>query len=340
MSTITASTSFTRTSLALAACATLALGACDKGSKGGSSGAGATSGGLTKASAVAPSGGLKRALSIMPSSSEFVMAVDWKQASASPLWTKYRDRAMRDIADKVAEFKATCGWDPFEKITGLLMAGRDRGREGTFMVRGLEKGPVIECLKKFQTKAEAEGKTNKVVLDGDYLELTEEGDDTPARFLFIDDTTALAGFRGETMVGKADLVALAGAKDGEGLMASQTFVSIIDGLDTGATLWFVVNGKAPFVAEAVPMPLVAAFGAVRVADGVDGAVSLRMADADTASKTVATAKMFMSQVEGTPYAPYVKKVKVETKGADVRASFQFDGTQLEEMAGHLRNLPF
>ncbi len=338
MTNAATSTFSTRISLALAACAALAAGACDKGGDKKQAAGGAAGKGLSAASAVAPAGGLKRALSIMPANSEFVVALDWKQASASPLWAKYRDRAMQNVAKELGEFKQVCGWDPMDKITGMLMAGRSAGKDGTVLLRGLEKPAVFDCLKKYEAKRQSEGKPIQLVIDGDYFELVTPGDDTPGRFMFLDGDTVLGQFQGEQMADKAALTTLAAAKDGEGLMSSQIFASLIDATDTTATVWFVLNGKAAFVQSEIPMQFVAAFGSVKAGDGVDGVITLRLPDAAEATKMSGAASMVMAEVEGTPYAEYVKKVKISTKGPDLRAAFQFSAAQLEKLAEQLQSL--
>jgi hypothetical protein len=339
MTNAATSTFSTRISLALAACAVLTAGACDKGGDKKHGAAGAAGKGLSAASAVAPAGGLKRALSIMPADSEFVMALDWKQASASPLWAKYRDRAMQQVTKDLAEFKQVCGWDPMDKVTGLLAAGRNSGNDATILVRGLDKAAVFDCLKKFEAKRQSEGKPIQLAIDGDYFELIEPGDDTPGRFLFLDGDTVLAQIVNEKMVDKAALSKLAAAKDGDGLMSSQIFASLIDATDTTATMWFVVNGKASFMSQ-IPMSLVAVFGSVKAVDGVDGVVTVRLPDAAEDDQGVGHGV----DADGPGRRHALRRVRQEgedlDQGARPARDLPVHAAQLEKMAEQAQSLAF
>ncbi|MEZ4402881.1 MAG: hypothetical protein R3B06_22865 [Kofleriaceae bacterium] len=322
---------------ALVATVALGLAACDKGSKSGSSAGGSTAGkGMAGASAVAPKGGLSRALSMMPVNSEMVIALDFKQVRASALWKKYEDKVMGKIGKDLEEFKAICGWDPMDKAAGALMAGRGREMdEMTVFVKGFDKPSVTECLKKAEAKGKADNDGRALVVDGDYFEMTKPGKD-PIRFMFADaDTIVLQRVPGsDDMAGKAALEKVLAAKDGEGLMSSPMFSSLIDATDTSAALWFVVNGAASFMKDSpMPMKLVAVFGSVKASDGIDGAVKLRLGSPDDAKGMVSMAEMGMGQLKGSPFADLADGVKISAKGSDVVSTFKFTQAQLDKIAG-------
>lgn len=318
-------------SLVLVAALALVAG-CDKGSK--SSGGGGK--GMAGASAVAPNGGLSRALSMMPANSEVVFAVDFKQIRASALWKKYEDKIMGKAGKGLAEFKAVCGWDPIEKASGALAAGRGREMdEMTVFVRGFDKPSVTECIKKAGDKYKADNSGATATIDGDYIELAKPGSDT-VRFMFADDQTIL--FQRvpgtDAMADKAALQKVLAAKDGEGLMSSATFSSLIDATDTGAALWFVMNGNSAMMQNAGQMPFKfkAIFGSVKVDDGVNGVLKLRMEEEKDASGVATMAEMAMGQVAGTPYADFAKGVKISSKGKDLNVAFKFTSAQLDTLA--------
>lgn len=315
--------------------AAVALGAgCDKGNKSGGGGGGK---GMAGASAVAPNGGLSRALSMMPSNSEMVIAIDFKQIRASALWKKYESQLMGKIGSGLAEFKAVCGWDPIEKASGALAAGRGREMEEmTVFVRGFDKPSVTECIKKAADKYKADGSGATANIDGDYIELAKPGKDT-VRFIFADDQTILFQRVPGTddMADKAALQKVLAAKDGEGLMSSATFSSLIDATDTGAAAWFVMNGNSALMQNAasqMPFKFKAIFGSVKVDDGVNGVLKMRMEQEKDASSVATMAEMAMGQVAGTPYADFAKGVKVSSKGKDLNVSFKFTSAQLDTLA--------
>jgi hypothetical protein len=179
-------------------------------------------------------GGLSRALSIMPADSEIVIALDFKQIRASDLWKKYEGLVMGQVGKGLEEFKTVCGWDPIAKASGALAAGRGKQMdEMTVFVKGFDKASVLDCLKKAADKAKAENEGRAMVIDGDYVELTKPGGD-PIRFMFADDDTILIQRvpGNDAMADKAALQAVLAAKDGDGLMSSATFSSLIDATDT------------------------------------------------------------------------------------------------------------
>ncbi|MBK9037513.1 MAG: hypothetical protein IPL61_40755 [Myxococcales bacterium] len=306
------------------------LGACDKGSKSGGGGGGGK--GMAGASAVAPNGGLARALSMMPATSEMVIAIDFKQIRSSGLWKKYEDKLMGQIGTELSQFKAMCGWDPIEKASGALAAGRGKQMEElTVFVRGFDKAAVTDCIKKAAAAPDASGRAANI--DGDYVELTKPGKD-PIRFMFADDQTIVIQRvpGSDEMADKAALQKVLAAKAGDGLMSSATFSSLIDATDTGAAAWFVLNGNASFLqGTGMPFKFIAIFGSVKTGDGVDGVFKMRMAEDKDATGLSAMAQMSMGQIEGTPYADYAKGVKVSAKGKDVNVTFKFTSAQLEAM---------
>ena len=181
-----------------------ALLACDKDKKSGGGGGGAT--GAAGASAIAPAqGGLRRALAAMPKETELILGIDFQSMRKSAVWKKYEPMIMEKIGKDLEEFKTKCGFDPMEKLTGVLMGAQlEVGgmSDGTFFVRGFEKGPSMECIKKAAAEKAAEGKVANI--DGDYIEFLENGE-AKMRALFIDDTTVLFIKQGEGFADKATL---------------------------------------------------------------------------------------------------------------------------------------
>jgi hypothetical protein len=320
-----------------------ALFACDKGKSGGGGGGGGATG-AAGASAISPAqGGLKRALAAMPKETDIVIGIDFQQLRKSAVFKKYEPQIMEKVGKDLAEFKQKCGFDPMEKLTGVLMGVRPSAggglENGTFFVRGFEKGPAIDCIKKAAAEKAAEGQA--ATIDGNYIELTENGQPS-FRALFIDDTTALVIMTGEKQFAdKAALEAAAAAKDGDGLTASAAFVKLLDEVKTGSSVFMVMNGNASFMQNnPLPFKIKAVFGWVNVSGGVDGESRIRMEDADGASAMVGFYKMGVDQIKQTPAGKFIDSVKVSSKGSDVVATFKFDQKQIDEMVEMAKSSPF
>lgn len=309
-----------------------ALFACDKG-KSGSSGGGAT--GAAGATAIAPAkGGLKGALAAMPKETEMVLGLDFSQLRKSAVFKKYEPMIMAKIGKELEEFKTKCGFDPKEKLTGLLLGmdipvGGGAPNNATVFVRGFEKGPSIDCLKKTAAEKQAEGKTANI--DGDYIELME-GTEVKFRALFVDDNTILFQKQGDAFADKAALTAAANAKEGEGLTSSAAFVKLLDEVKTGSSLFMVLNGNAAALQQnPLPFKLKAVFGWVNVGSDVTGESRIRMEDGEAASAMVGFYKMGTEEIKKTPAGKFIDSVKVSAKGADVVATFKFSQAQIDEM---------
>jgi hypothetical protein len=111
-------------------------------------------------------------------------------------------------------------------------------------------------------------------------------------------------------------------------------------------MWFVVNGKLVAPRPAAACPCQAGRG-VRLGPGRSAASTACVKRAawptppkDDQRRRGDGVRCSMGQVEGTPYAEYAKKVKISTKGPDLRATFQFTAAQLEKMAEQAQSLAF
>lgn len=328
--------------LAVVLIAGSALVACDKGKSGGGSGGGGT--GAAGATAIAPAqGGLKRALAAMPKDTDIVAGIDFQQLRKSAVFKKYEPQIMEKVGKDLEEFKQKCGFDPMEKLTGLLVGVRPKmggGLDaGTFFVKGFEKGPAIECIKKAAAEKASEGQT--ATIDGNFIELSENGT-AKFRALFIDDQTALIIMTGdEQFADKATLEAAAAAKEGDGLTSSAGFVKLLDEVKTGSSAFMVMNGNASFMQQnPLPFKIKAVFGWVNVGGGVDGESRIRMEDADAASAMVGFYKMGVEEIKKSPAGKFIDSVKVSSKGADVVATFKFDQKQIDEMVEMAKSGPF
>ncbi len=322
-------------SLVLPVALAAALVGCDKGKKDGGGGGGGGPTGAAGAAAIAPSkGGLKGALAAMPKETEMVFGLDFAQLRKSEIFKKYEPKIMEKIGKELEEFKAKCGFDLKEKLTGVL-AGMDlpvgggEPRNMTLFVRGLDKGASLECLKKVAAEKSAEGKT--ATIDGDYIEMADNGE-IKMRALFVDDQTVLFIKQGDSFADKAALTAAANAKEGEGLTSSAAFVKLLDEVKTGSAMFLVLNGNAAVMQQnPLPFKIKAVFGWVNVGGDVSGESRIRMEDGEAASAMVGFYKMGVEEAKKSPAGKFIDAVKVSAKGSDVVASFKFSQAQIDEM---------
>jgi len=322
-------------SLVLPLVLTTALFACDK-SKGGSGGGGSSATGAAGASAIAPTkGGLRGALAAMPKETEMILGLDFAQLRKSALWKQFEPKIMEKMGKDLEEFKAICGFDPKEKLTGVLFGGKlPQGEleDATIFIRGFAKSEVVDCLKKGEAKMAEKGNSARV--DGNYIELSNGGQ-VEGGMLFVDDSTILFIMQGGKPADKAGLEAAAAAKDGEGLTSSGAFVKLLDEVKTGSASFFVLNANAgPLAALGgqLPFKMKALFGWTNVGSGVDGAMHVRM-DSDkgatTADQMINT--MAMPQAKQSPFGKYLDGVKISSKGTDLVITYKLDGKSVEEL---------
>jgi hypothetical protein len=309
-----------------------AVAACDKGKSGGGGASGPT--GVAGASAIAPAkGGLQRALAAMPADSEIILGVDFTKLRSSALFKKYEPMLMAQIGDDLKKFQDTCGFNPMDKLTGVVLGGK--GREmanGTIFIRGFDKASAVDCLKKREAQEKAAGKPAVLTVDGDYVEYTEEADPAEAmRVLWVDDQTALLIKDGEQSAGKDALLAAAAAKDGEGLTSSKAFTDLLAKTHTGSALWFVAKGDSPMVGMAQMVKFKAIYGSVDVGSGINGEFRMWMNGADEAKSTAGDLGKQLDQVKSSPFGGMLSDVSVSADGEDVVTRIKLSQDQLQQI---------
>ena len=310
-----------------------AVAACDKGKSAGGGGASGPTG-IAGASAIAPAkGGLQRALAAMPKDSEVILGVDFTKLRASALFKKYEPMLMAQIGDDLKKFKETCGFDPMDKLTGVVVAGK--GREmanGTIFVRGFDKASAVDCLKKREASEKAAGKPAVLTVDGDYIEYNEDADPGEAmRLIYVDDQTALLIKEGEAAAGKDTLVAAAAAKDGDGLTGSKAFTDLLAKTHTGSALWFVAKGDSPMVGMAAMVKFKAIYGSVDVGSGIAGEFRMWMNSNAEAKSTAGDLTKQLDQVKSSPFGGMLSDVAISADGEDVVTRLKLSQDQLQQI---------
>ncbi len=309
-----------------------AVAACDKGKSASSGASGPT--GIAGASAIAPAkGGLQRALAAMAKDSEIILGMDFAKLRASALYKKYEPMIMARVGGDLKKFKDTCGFDPMEKLTGIVIGGKgEQMAQGTIFVRGFERAPSMDCLKKQEAAEKAAGKSVTLTVDGDYVELSNAAEpDKVLRFLWIDDQTALLIKDGESTAGKDALVAAAAAKDGDGLTGSKAFTDLLARTHTGAALWFVAKGDSPALKQVADMvKFKAVYGSIDIASGLSGEFRMWMSSADEAKSTAGDLGSKLDQMKGMA-GGMLSDVTVKADGEDVVTRVKLSQDQLQQI---------
>jgi hypothetical protein len=266
-------------------------------------------------------------LALLPSDSELVIGLNFDQLKKSALWQQFAPKIMEKAASELAEFKTMCGFDPMEKFKSVslgLKGLEGKAPDGAVVIHGLDKTQTMACLEK--GKAELAKKGTEITVDGEVV-LTKSKSGETSAWTFIDGDTML-GTTGTA--GTKDGV-LAAAKGTAGLKSSQKFVEMYSKINTGESLWFLVNGNAPFMAKA-SLPgskPQAIFGSLNVTDGLTVDVRMRMATADEAKAMV---DMMKGQTNNAQVKQMFDKLDVGVDANDAKLSLAMSQEKLKNLA--------
>lgn len=286
-----------------------------------------------KAGAAAPaSSDLRRALAMMPPDVEGVVGIDFGSLRASKLAAGYQARAMESIGGDFAAFQAACGFDPVQKIASIVAGGKGQrgGEDVVAVVRGLPKAELMACADKVSKDPKlAPGLT--VAVDGPYVLLTAE--DRSFGLQFTDDTTLVAARKAGAGATKADLAAITGAADGQGLTGNQHFMQLVDDVDTDASVWFVISGKSERVKSMGRgmLSFEAALGEVHVADGLELKAGARLENDNAAKGMADSFNKTLDSMKKSLLKNIATDVTVKADGPFVRLHAKMTKQQLEEL---------
>jgi hypothetical protein len=321
--------------LAAIAALGLAAGACKKNDNK----AGTGSGSAANTTATPAGGGDKNAatpvavaggddLALLPVDSEMVMGLNFAQLQQSALWKQYSPKLMEKAAGGLADFKAACGFDPLEAVKTVSIGMKGLGGttpDGVIVVHGPEKAKVMACMDK--AKAEAAKKGSEVTVDGDVFMVKDKSGNNTA-FTFVNDTT-LVGVMGATA--SKDTV-LAAAKGGSALKTSPAFVEMFSKINTGDSLWMLMNGNSPAFSKMGSMGVKpkAIFGSVNVTDGLTLDMRIRLATNDEATNLV---NMLKGQINNPQVKQMFDKLDVVADGTDAKFSVAMSNQKLQQLIG-------
>lgn len=267
-------------------------------------------------------------LSLLPADSHIVLGLNFAQLQQSALWKQYIPALMAQGSKGLAEFQATCGFDPMQALQsasmGLKMNGEEDA-EGVVVLHGPDKAKVMACLPKFKDQLAKDG--GDLVVDGDVFTM-KAGPDAASVWTFVNGTTMVG------TIGKAASKATleAATKGGSALKTSQAFKDIYAKIDTKQSLWLLINGNAPFMAKATQagFEAKAMFGSINVTDGLSLDMQMRLGTAEKATELVAMAQ---GQIGSPQVKAMFDKLEVTASGTDAKVSVALSGEKLKALVG-------
>jgi hypothetical protein len=349
----------------------LLLGACQKKEKkaGEKTGSGATQDQVAKPA----SDELRAMLAMVPVASEGVVGLDVSQLRASELYKAYQKDIESAVGGELGAIRSMCGFDPVQKITKVVAGGAGNRRRGdaTAIIKGLGKAETLDCL----TKAAASPPKGVVItVDGDYamVERTPSADDKDAgatkpivppaggpdggagaaaqvmpdvpkeslSLQFLDDSTVVIARRSGAGVDKAKMAEVIKLDSASSVTGSKGFMEMIDGIDTDAPVWFVINGKTPGAQKLGGgfLKFDAAFGQVYVASGLDIDVTLRLDSPASATRMADVIKRQVDSMRRSILKDALGEVKVEAIDRDMHLRVTESKEQLQKLVEEVGDL--
>jgi hypothetical protein len=294
------------------------LGACggkkDEGKPAGGAGGGA--------SAVT-----NKDLDVIPAESEIVFGLDLAGAQKSALYQEYALPVLTRSGDAqkvITTLKTRCDIDPLAAASSLTAGAKGidgRNPDVVVVLHGIDKARAMPCLDKVKDDLAAEN--IEVTRDGDVVVLkSPEGD---LAFTFTGDTTAVIVLG--PRANKERVLEVAQGKSP--LKSSKEFSDMYGRLQTGHTVWFLVNGQTPAIAKLLDQISVrskAIFGTVNVTDKLESNTRIRVDGEEQAQKLAELIKSAAGYIE-----KMAEKLEVESDGADARATVVFTPKQLKSV---------
>jgi len=262
-------------------------------------------------------------LALLPVDAELVMGVNFAQVQQSALWKQFVEPMLLkgDVAAKLGELEAKCGFDPMTAVKSLSVGVRGLGTatlDGVAVVHGIEKAQLVTCL-------------DKVKADTTNLEITQDGDVTSVKgkngktiaFSFINDTTALV-LIGASATPAGVKQAAAGTS---ALQTSQAFVEMYNKINTQDSVWLLMNGKAKvFEKVASLMKPQAVYGSINVSDGLTVDLRVRVDSPDQATQLAQGAKQ---QASAAASMFPIDKLDINSDGSDIKVAVAVSAAKLE-----------
>jgi hypothetical protein len=260
-----------------------------------------------------------------------VVGFDVAAFRGSQLWQQVGAPFAAKIDAQIDILKNACGFDPTSALTtgAFGFKGVDSNASGILVLHGVPKG-LLNCATA-QKKKLAKAKM-KVVADGDIVTITYD-QKKRAIFGFVDDATLVAAV-GAAATKQQLLDAEAGTS---GLPSSPAFLDLLQHIRTTDTVWFAINGNAPFMykSNAMGVKFKALLGSVQLTDALALELVGRMSTADEANSFATMAK---GQFANAQVQAMFDHIDISTDGGDAKLELQMSAAKLQALLGMLAGL--
>lgn len=305
-----------RHAAACVAVTSIAIAGCGGGSKAQPTGPSNKAGGALDVSAV------DDVLAFLPVDSDIVIGIDAVALRSSALYQQFEPQIIAGMGDKLAKVREQCGFDPMKTIERAVVGGKVDENEkfiGVIVVRGVSGPKVLECI------AETSKNEGTVTTEGGTVTV-DRGEGEKTALTIVASNTLVMQFGPTVSAASLDAVIQGGVP----LRGSQAFMGLFNRRESGSSVWGMINGNAPFMAEmaqagARPKSI---DGTLIVKDRFVGALRMTFATPDDANKVNQQMQQILPMVQGQ-----FDKVDVRTDGAMIRADVIATDEQLKKLFG-------
>jgi hypothetical protein len=258
-----------------------------------------------------------------PANTEAVIAIDAEQVRKSPLWNMIEPKLRAAAGADFADFTTACGFDPLLSIRGLTIGLRDLkkpSQDGVVVITGVSKTKLTECIDRvLSLDAKA-----IVIERGIYTFHNDSAGTTSLVFTFVDDSTLV--LHASPSANRASLEKILAA--GVPLRRSPTFTQLLAQVDTSASAWGIVNGRASIfdLSQGNQKPT-AVWGSVHLANGAQVSMRLRFADSATAQQLATQAQ---TQLQGAAQM-FFDRLDVNADGEELVVEAAMSETKLASL---------
>ncbi|MFN0250451.1 MAG: hypothetical protein ACKV2T_26460 [Kofleriaceae bacterium] len=259
----------------------------------------------------------------LPANTEAVIAIDGDQLRRSALWNMVESKLRATAGPDYVVFTTACGFDPFLSIRRITIGLRDLkkpSQDGIVVITGVSKTKLTECIDRV-----AATDTKAVVVErGIYTVHKDAADTVSLVFTFVDEATLV--LHAAPSANRASLEKILAA--GVPLRRSPTFTQLLAQVDTSASAWGIVNGRASIfdLSQGNQKPT-AVWGSVHLASGAQVSMRMRFADAATAQHLATQAQ---TQLQGAAQM-FFDRLDVNADGEELVVDAAMSDTKLASL---------
>lgn len=290
-----------------------------------------SSDGVVAASPGAPAMELGAWLKHMPADTEVLLSMNLASLTGTPLWKQYGPAVIAAAGDGFGKANETCGFDPITTLHSVHFGiNSSRQEEPVLIVRGISRGPLIQCIKAMATLEKA---VLEIADEGNFTIITGDKQDKRQAIGWIDDKTMLL------VPEKVDKDYLQARLDGkDGLDGNADFKIPAAKANQSAPVWFAGSfGESSQVAKGMasmgdqPKAL---YGSVGFEAGIQLAVGVTFADEKAAAATLSKIKPMLGQAKVFmgPAAGLIDKVQLATTGADLTFGLNLTEAEVKQLS--------